>query len=162
MEKIIDLIATGQKANIELALQLVEGQGGKEKLKYLLYEKYKIFTKINYISLKVNTLYDFFNREIMDLSYLEISEIPDEIKDFKNVMWLYLDNNSFTEFPKGVLEMESLRLIDLSYNSLTEIPDEISKLQHLKNLDLTDNKIPISRLEEIEEKLPNSSVLFTY
>lgn len=75
---------------------------------------------------------------ILDWSYNEVSELPDEFGNLQCLQKLYLQGNKLTCFPKPILKLRNLDTLNLSYNSsIPSIPKELSsQLPNLTNLNL--------------------------
>ena len=96
-------------------------------------------------------------KKLLDLSLLNLKEIPHHIFDQKDILELDLSGNyidelpvellqlkqlkkirlydcNFTQFPAILLKMLTLEEIDLSVNTINDLPSEISKLTNLKKL----------------------------
>jgi Leucine-rich repeat (LRR) protein len=66
------------------------------------------------------------NREEIDLSQLELSEFPEEIKELKSLVSLNLSENQIAFIPSWIKEMTELKYLDLSGNPIQRIPEEFS------------------------------------
>ena len=83
--------------------------------------------------------------EELDLSNLELADIPEELMWLTNLKKISFSNNCLSEFPYCILNLENLEILDLSQNNLTEIPDDICYLEKLYSINLNENhfkKIP--------------------
>jgi len=78
----------------------------------------------------------------IDLSYLNLTDIPDECFHVKNVTCLTMKYNEMKSIPVDeILRFKKLRSLDLSHNEIEVIPINLIKLQHLSNIDVSYNKI---------------------
>ncbi|KAK9458347.1 hypothetical protein V1511DRAFT_455050 [Dipodascopsis uninucleata] len=96
----------------------------------------------------------------IDLDSLDVSEIPDDIADLKNLVSLvsgfngcndtgplqpdvriYLSNNRIERIPPSLLEVDNITVLSLRNNLLKEIPNSIARLRNLKNLSLGGNNL---------------------
>jgi len=78
--------------------------------------------------------------EKLDLSGNNISELPDEISQFKLLKIIFLSKNKFKEFPKQLANCPSLTMVGFKSNEIQFIPED-SFPKKLQWLILTDNKI---------------------
>lgn len=79
----------------------------------------------------------------------------ENIKLFKRLNMLYIQNCGLTSLPKEIDELQKLRILQLNGNQLTELPDSIGKLIYLTGLNLNTNqliKLPdsIGKLQKLE------------
>jgi hypothetical protein len=79
------------------------------------------------------------NKEIRILNLYDkgITELPDEIKKFKNLKAINLSRNSIRDFDRLFLQLaalDSLEYLVLDYSNLKNFPKSIGKLKQLKGL----------------------------
>lgn len=79
----------------------------------------------------------------LDLSNLNLSELPPEIALFTGLTRLDLSHNSLTQIPESFGNLTSLWKLDLSNNKLLELPSSIGNLNHLLELDLSTNQLQL-------------------
>ncbi|GAA6135644.1 leucine-rich repeat-containing protein kinase family protein [Oceaniserpentilla sp. 4NH20-0058] len=84
--------------------------------------------------------------EILDLGNNQLTDLPDNFSDLKNLRILFLTNNHFEHIPKVLSQCESLEMIAFKTNRLKKL-DEHCLPKSTRWLILTENKI---------ESLPNS------
>lgn len=72
---------------------------------------------------------------------LGLKNLPDEVRNLKNITYIDLHDNLLEEFPVVLTELTKLNAINLSHNKIKSIPTEIEKLTKLKRLTLTNNCI---------------------
>ena len=72
------------------------------------------------------------NLKELDLSFNEIEEIPEEIKECTSLEILDLSNNKISTLPDSIGDITSLRILKLEKNNLRTIPNSIEKLQNLQ------------------------------
>lgn len=77
----------------------------------------------------------------LDLSYLSIHTIPQNIGMLDNLERLYLHNNELTSLPLSIGELYNLVGLYLEYNKLSSIPDNIGMLYSLERLSLYNNEL---------------------
>lgn len=91
--------------------------------------------------------------EIIDLSYNNLTELPNRITEFKNLKILFLSFNQFKVFPIQLSNCEQLSMIAFKSNQLIGIKENSFPLS-LKWLILTDNQI-----DKIPESIGNCKLL---
>lgn len=116
------------------------------------------------------------------LSYNSISSLPSQMDKMTNLKVLKVDHNRLEGALIGEIRKMPLRILDASYNNMTGIPaeigqlnlleelnysynkidtlpNEIFKLTQLKRLDLTGNPMPADKVQELRQKLPNTTIV---
>jgi len=87
----------------------------------------------------------------IDLSHMQLTEIPEQVLKIKNLEQLNLSHNSITSIPNSISYLTSLKILDLSSNQLTSVPRSISSCKSLETLILSYNpnldSLPESLLE---------------
>jgi Leucine-rich repeat (LRR) protein len=85
----------------------------------------------------------YFNPEItkLDLSDYELTDLPPEITNLKNLTELGLEDNKLKDLPPEIGKLTNLKELDLSSNEFTDLPSDIAKLTNLKVLDLRYNEL---------------------
>ena len=68
---------------------------------------------------------------ILFLNGQELTEVPPEIAQFKNLYQLCISHNEITELPLFLFDLIELTDLDVSHNKITEIPEEIGNLKEL-------------------------------
>ncbi len=99
----------------------------------------------------VDTSYLSQNITLLDLGHNELSEIPQEIFELKNLECLILTQNAITTISPNVSNHCALTKLDLSFNRIQHLPCELFNLIRLTKLYLAGNKIEV--LPEQIEKL---------
>lgn len=89
-------------------------------------------TKINIPSKNISKL---------DLSNLNLKEIPSEVFELKNLRKLILSNNQITKIPKEITNLKRLETIDISNNKISEFFAKLCELKNLKAINLNNNRI---------------------
>jgi len=82
------------------------------------------------------------NEEVtnINLEGNKINEIPDWIKELRNLKVLYLSHNQITDFT-NLCDLENLEVLHLNNNQISIVPENIGKLNKLKRLYLNFNNI---------------------
>ncbi|XP_004614574.2 leucine-rich repeat-containing protein 2 [Sorex araneus] len=85
---------------------------------------------------------DCENLEKLDCSgNLELTELPFELSNLKQVTFIDISANKFPSVPVCVLRMTNLQWLDISNNSLNDLPQDIDRLQELQTFLLYKNKL---------------------
>lgn len=77
----------------------------------------------------------------LDLSYMTLRFVPDEVLGLTALQDLKLSVNSLQTLPERLFAFTSLQCLDLDNNDLTELPPEISALTALRHLNLYSNAL---------------------
>ena len=92
--------------------------------------------------------------QTLDLSRLELNQIPDEASQFKEVNALDLSYNRLQSFDVFFLHrFQELRFLDLARNALSRIPDGLPLLHQLQEIDLRKNRIKLPLFEYLRHPL---------
>lgn len=75
----------------------------------------------------------------LDLSYLKLTYIPEDISDMTYLYDIDLSYNYLKEFPKCLAKLYNLQFLDLSNNCLRDIYLEPGKVYSLKEFDFSNN-----------------------
>lgn len=99
------------------------------------------------------SIFLFKNLMSLDLSKNKLSNIPMGITELKNLRELKLNKNKFIQFPLAVCELDSLRLLGINQNSIAVIPPEIGNLKELTYLDMWSNDLDVfpSELQQLQK-----------
>ncbi|WP_345974762.1 hypothetical protein [Sulfurimonas sp. HSL3-7] len=77
--------------------------------------------------LEKNPLQVVMNLQTLDLSYKELSCLPDALSRLTELKHLDLSHNRFEVFPPQVFTLESLTSLDISWNHIIEIPNSLPR-----------------------------------
>ena len=70
-----------------------------------------------------------------------VGDIPSEVGNLSNLVWLNLSNNQLKTLPTGIGNLSNLSDLDLRQNQLTLLPSEIVNLSNLTSLNLSNNQL---------------------
>ncbi|XP_029100140.1 leucine-rich repeat-containing protein 2 [Monodon monoceros] len=85
---------------------------------------------------------DCENLEKLDCSgNLELTELPFELSNLKQVSFVDISGNKFSSVPICVLRMSNLQWLDISNNNLSDLPQDIDRLRELQTFLLYKNKL---------------------
>ncbi|KAI5960574.1 uncharacterized protein KGF55_004467 [Candida pseudojiufengensis] len=114
-----------------------------------------------------NIIIDAFEntKTIIDLRSMNLSEIPDEIKDLNNLVifdsfteeasiefpyQLYLNGNKLTQLPMSLFKFTKLQVLSLRQNKLISLPPSINKLKNLIDFSISSNKLKFLPFQILE------------
>jgi len=80
-------------------------------------------------------------KEKLDLSYLYLGKLPEELLKLKFLEILILCCNELKKLPDWIDIFSNLKKLDISTNEITFLPSSIGNLKNLKIIDLSFNKI---------------------
>lgn len=63
----------------------------------------------------------FSNLRVLKLTKNHLSTLPDWLSSMKNLEQIWLGSNEFTDFPSVLKEVPKLHLVDISYNQISEL-----------------------------------------
>ncbi len=93
----------------------------------------------------------------LNLSFRQITELPEEIDQLTNLTYLDLRFNQLTKLPEWIGQLTNLTHLDLSVNQLTALPESVDQLTNLTFLNLFKNKL--TALPETIGQLTNLTFL---
>ena len=82
----------------------------------------------------------------LDLSDLELTELPESLGQLAQLQRLDVDNNQLTALPESLGQLAQLQTLDLDNNQLTALPESLGQLTQLQTLFLQGN--PLTALPE--------------
>lgn len=85
------------------------------------------------------TLSELKSLKVLDLSYIKMTQVPNELASIKTLCDLYLGSCGLSTIPEFFAELPSLRYLNLDRNSLTALPSRLPP--NLKWLRLNQNKL---------------------
>jgi len=122
---------------------------------------YESWIERDYKSLKVRHLELL---KVLDLSYLNLNQIPQEISCLKNLEELNLAGNYIKELPEEIYNLKNLKILNLGDilsggNKLTFLSKNIEKLINLEILKIVWNE-DLKELPKEILNLPNLQIVF--
>ncbi|ENN70671.1 hypothetical protein YQE_00124, partial [Dendroctonus ponderosae] len=91
------------------------------------------------------------NLNLLDLSYNNLSCVPDQLVKLYSLHTLHLSYNNLVALPVGIGSLKQLKIFSASNNSLTILPGSIKKLR-LQSIDISGNKF--------EQSISNAAGIF--
>lgn len=141
-ENFLHLLQSPDIENIELALQLVQGNPEwqaevkrYEELYEFFFRKYTAFIKAEHIV--------HINQGTLDISHRGLDHLPKAVLAVDIVKKAIFENNRFWTLPKEIKHWKSLQSLDLTYNQIRQLPEDMLHLQNLKKLQLETNGIRV-------------------
>lgn len=127
IEKIKELIESGDKTSFDLAVVLIEGNGLSAE--DFISEHYLDFINFVYKTTSdrtnlISTLKDIICHWWCDLSNYKLTTIPKEyLYLLRHQQNLRLHGNQLSEIPTSLLDFTNLKLITLCYNNIKNLPN---------------------------------------
>ena len=108
----------------------------ENEFRYVNYNHYKLhFVCKNVLNVYLDRIY------ILDLSYSNLTLLPENIGELKFLQKLDVRFNQLTSLPESVCELKSLQKLDVSNNQLRSLPQSIGELKQLKKLYVPGNQL---------------------
>jgi hypothetical protein len=147
LEKIRQLLLTGDKDQMQLALSLAQSNAVdlspiEDGLKEI-FKVAKLQPRLGgWDQAKMENLLTPLGM-VLALSIEDhwMPELPREIGLFRRVGIVELHNLYLQELPEDIAYLHNLRSLSLKYNRLKALPESIGQLQRLKSLQLQDNQL---------------------
>ena len=77
----------------------------------------------------------------LDLSEMELTEVPEALGQLTQLQWLNLSDNKLTALPEWLGQLTQLQSLHLSINKLTALPEALGHLTQLQSLHLSFNRL---------------------
>jgi hypothetical protein len=84
---------------------------------------------------------DILDIEMLDIDYLKISVVPNELACFTNLQLLNLDGNRLRSLPNSFGSLTHLKTLGLHDNQFTSVPEILTKLTQLTLFQLENNQL---------------------
>ena len=98
--------------------------------------------------------------EIIDFSNLDLTNIPSEVFECRNLRVLNLANNEISNISDDdICTLKNLQILDLTNNNLTEIPECIKRMKKLQVLYVRGNDVPIAQILRIKDEMPHLQIV---
>ncbi len=81
----------------------------------------------------------------LDLSALDLDQVPEVLWQLPDLVYLDLANNQIKEIPRQIKNLNQLKTLILSTNKITSLPSEITSLKQLEKIHIDAN--PIGRID---------------
>lgn len=121
----------------------------------------KTGTSVNLSRKELTSIPDevFNNKDIKVLRLYgnEIDSISERIGELVNLEKLYLGKNNLKTLPKSIGNLKKLKILSVQYNEITSLPDEIGEMTNLKQITLNQNRL--QTLPSTIGKLKNLEIL---
>jgi internalin A len=89
----------------------------------------------------IRAVEDPSHAEVLDLTDLSLSKVPEFLIRFPRLRTLYLVGNQLKKLPSFISEWTQLEEIHLGHNKFTTFPDALRPLKHLLVIDLSANQL---------------------
>jgi hypothetical protein len=150
---VLRTVAKGVTLAISLAVHTFGMDSNPKKAK----EPFSICEKLTSFS----DIVEHTNLQNLNLSYSQITIIPDWIQTLTNLQHLNLSHNKIMSIPDWIQTLTNLQHLDLSSNQLKMVPEGVRKLTNLQNLVFSRNRLEI--IPDWIDNLMNLQVLgFSY
>uniref|UniRef100_A0A3B4YB95 Protein flightless-1 homolog n=1 Tax=Seriola lalandi dorsalis TaxID=1841481 RepID=A0A3B4YB95_SERLL len=87
---------------------------------------------------------------VLDLSYNQLTEIPRDLENSRNMLVLNLSHNGIDSIPNQLfINLTDLLYLDLSDNKLDSLPPQMRRLVHLQTIILNNNPLLHAQLRQL-------------
>lgn len=122
MEKIIELLHSGDPQNVELAFTMGAEPANKEAFEEYIAPFERIFQIAGEdVNPELTTLQDIFLVKLLDLSFCDFEELPGCLLTLNQLEKLILEGNELTGLPRAISKMPSLDYLCLIDNNITAL-----------------------------------------
>jgi len=108
----------------------------------------------------LDTGFTFKRLEFLDISFNQISSLPDDIAQLKRLKYFRCTDNQLKMLPAGISDLTLLEELNLEGNQLTTLPEKLYKLKKLRVLKLGGNPLDYREKERIKKELPRTEIYF--
>lgn len=91
---------------------------------------------------------------------LDLKELCIKLANCKNLKTVHFSVNNIKKLPNEILLLESLEELNLFENKIKSLPTEIAKMKSLKEISLIDNPVDESKIKDIENKMPQTKIIY--
>ena len=85
--------------------------------------------------------------QLLNLDGNNLTELPAEIGDLKELMILSVTNNQLVGLPTSIQKLNRLQWLNLDGNNLTELPTGIGDLKELLQLSVSGNPLTVDAIK---------------
>lgn len=151
-EKSSDSVLLDNQNSFRILLYFQDGPFKEDLLELLradlsilqhLKQKHNKFNSIPFCLKGRYTNQHFNNIHVLDLSYLGIKVLPEEIGLFTSLKQLNLSHNNVERFPCSIGLLQKLTILVASHNQLVVLPQSICNLSELSTLELEYNSLEV-------------------
>ena len=86
-------------------------------------------------------LFDYKDVKVLKLFGNQLKKLSPRIAELENLEELYIGKNDLDSLPPEIGQLKKLRILSVQYNRITKLPNEIGELQNLEQLWLNQNKL---------------------
>lgn len=97
----------------------------------------------------------YIRQEKIDLKALCL-----RLANCENLKTIHLSDNKIKSLPKEIVLLKNLEELNLFQNKVKILPAYIVKMQKLKKITLIDNPVDETKIKEIENLLPNTTIIY--
>lgn len=91
---------------------------------------------------------------------IDLKELCLKLANCKKLKTVHFSANNIKELPNEILLLESLEELNLFENKIQSLPTDIVKMKNLKEISLIDNPVDESKIEDIENKMPQTEIIY--
>lgn len=78
---------------------------------------------------------------VINLSSLELTEIPEVLKDVEDKYWVDLSGNSLSDLPDWFYDLDNILFLDLSGNKFSQLPIRLFHMKSILKIDFSYNNL---------------------
>ena len=97
----------------------------------------------------------------LNASILNLTEVPESIRELSSLKFLGLYQNRLEKFPKGILKLKNLEGLYIQENKIGHITRGIIKLKNLKKIEIYGNQLNKESREFCQE-LMNKGIITSF
>lgn len=98
---------------------------------------------------------NFKQLDVLCLTHNSITQIPDEVYSLTTITYLNLGHNKINKIATDIKNLENLNYLGVFYNPLTVIPQEVFALKKLDFISCWKTNVPQKEIDKIKVRLPN-------
>ena len=101
---------------------------------------------------------NFKQLDVLCLSHNAITEIPNEVYSLSTITYLNLGHNKLNSVSSDIGKLENLDYLGVFYNPITYIPKEVTTLKNISFISCWNTNVPSQEIEKIKARLPKTKV----